>query len=71
MEKLNSIEVTPNVEFSLKILGDSLESIPEGEKRENAKKALGYLQTVAAGENPKAVKRCFVPKLFYPNDSVG
>ena len=54
MEAAKSMPVTPNVEYSLKVLHDSIKSIPAEETRQNADRALQYLMKLAEGGEAQA-----------------
>ncbi|MCI0470072.1 MAG: hypothetical protein L0Y73_00265 [Candidatus Aminicenantes bacterium] len=61
------ISVTPNVEYSLQVLEKAVQSLPEGEAKEKAKKAIAFLQNTAKGERQSGrVNGCSHPVLVWP-----
>lgn len=60
-----TIEVTPNVLKCLEILKAAVESLPEGDLKNNAEGAVDYLDRTAKGEpQPLEGKLCPVEKLI-------
>lgn len=49
MPEKKKITVTPNTEFSLKVLEDAVKDLPDGEKKLQAEKAVMYLIRAAQG----------------------
>ena len=61
------ISVTPNVEYSLKILEKAVKELPEGETKKNAKGAIQYLLKSAQGEKqPGRGQECPTPVRVFP-----
>lgn len=61
------ISITPNVEYSLKVLDEAVQGMPEGEKKKKAKGAIAYLKKAAKGEKqPKRGRMCPTPKEIWP-----
>ena len=44
------IKVTPNVEYCLKVFGNAVNALPEGDLKAKAKAAHDYLRRTASGE---------------------
>jgi hypothetical protein len=63
MAKSKTIRVTKNVDFCLKELKEAVKSMPEGNLKERAQGAVGYLSRTFKGEpQPAQGARCPGPK---------
>jgi len=61
------ISVTKNVSYALEVLEKALKELPEGETKEKANGAIGYLLKAATGEKqPQRGQECIRPVKVWP-----